>query len=99
MKDVILNLDKNNRGTFYIQEDEERMAEMEISVSGNNLTVHHTEVFLEGEGKGLAKKLLRAMVSYARKKNLKVIALCLFVAAQFKRHPEEYAGVLNNQNN
>ena len=44
----------------------------------------------KAEGKGLAKKLLIAMVDYARKNNLKVIALCPFVHAQFLRHPDEY---------
>jgi predicted GNAT family acetyltransferase len=37
--------------------------------------------------------LLDAMIDYARKNNLKVITLCPFVHAQFKRHPEEYADV------
>jgi hypothetical protein len=37
------------------------------------------------------------MVDYARKNKLKVIPLCPYVHAQFKRHPKEYADVWNNE--
>jgi len=95
MEDVKLDLDKNNRGHFFILDQEEQIAEMEVSVSGNNLTVYHTEVLPKAEGKGLAKKLLFTMVDYARKNALKVTPLCPYVHAQFKRHPEEYIDVWN----
>ena len=35
------------------------------------------------------------MVEYVRANKLKVIALCPFVNAQFKRHPEQYADIWN----
>lgn len=91
MEDVRLDLNEKGRGAFYIPDGDERIAKMEIGISGNNLTAYHTEVSPAAEGKGLAKKLLDAMVTYARKQGLKVIPLCPFVLAQFKRHPEVYA--------
>jgi predicted GNAT family acetyltransferase len=97
MMQVELKLDKNNNGGFYIMDGAERIAEMAISISGKNLTVYHTEVSQKAEGKGLGKELLSAMVDYARKNGLKVIALCPFVHAQFKRHPEQYADIWNKQ--
>ncbi len=97
MEEVQLKLNEKNHGHFYINENDEQIAEMIISISGNDLTVYHTEVLPRGEGKGLAKKLLIAMVDYARKNNLKVIALCPYVLAQFKRHPEEYSDVWKNK--
>jgi predicted GNAT family acetyltransferase len=45
------------------------------------------------KGQGVAGQLLSAMVAYARANTLKVIALCPYVTAQFKRHPEEYGDV------
>jgi hypothetical protein len=75
--------------------DDNLLAEMEVSVSDSNVTVYHTEVVPKAEGKGLAKKLLAAMSGYARKNGLKVIPLCPYVHAQFKRHPEEYADIWN----
>ena len=97
MEEVKLNLNEKRHGHFYINENDEQIAEMIIGISGNDLTVYHTEVLPKAEGRGLAKKLLLAMVDYARKNGLKVIALCPYVFAQFKRHPEEYADVWKNK--
>ena len=95
VEDIKLELDEKNHGYFYYLDENKRLGEMEIGLSGNKLTVYHTEVSAEAEGKGLAKKLLDAMIGYARKNNLKVITLCPFVHAQFKRHSKEYADVLD----
>lgn len=91
MEGVQLSLDEKGKGEFYIMDGEERVAEMIISVTDKELTAYHTEVIPKAEGKGLAKQLLAAMVDYARKHQLKVIPLCPYVHAQFKRHPQEYA--------
>src|SRR6476620_9662540 len=91
MNDVSLTLNEQKKGAFIIKEGEKQLGEMVVSISGNNLTVYHTEVVPEAEGKGLAKKMLQEMVDYARKNSLKVIQLCPYVHAQFKRHPDEYA--------
>lgn len=95
MADIQIKLDEKGFGHFYIMEGAEQLGEMEVSISGSNLTVYHTEVSEKAEGKGYAKMLLREMVEYARKNELKVTPLCPFVHAQFKRHPEEYADVWN----
>jgi len=97
MEEVKLSLDEKQHGHFYINENDEQVAEMVIGISGNDLTVYHTEVLPKGEGKGLAKELLKTMVDYARKNNLKVIALCPYVFAQFKRHPDEYSDIWKNK--
>ena len=91
MNEILFKIDEAGQGGFYLMEEEEVIAEMVIGISGSSLTVYHTEVFPKAEGKGMAKKLLIAMVEYARKNKLNVIPLCPFVHAQFKRHPEEYA--------
>ena len=94
MEDVKLELNDAGEGYFYIAEDNEVIGEMVIKISEEVMTVHHTEVYPKGEGKGLGKQLLAGMVDYVRKNKLKVIALCPFVHAQFKRHPETYRDVL-----
>ena len=93
MENVQLTINDNGHGHFYVMENNEQLGEMQISISANELTVYHTEVLPKAEGKGLAKELLKAMVDYARKNHLKVKALCPYVFAQFKRHPEEYEDV------
>lgn len=93
MEDILLKLNDKGRGSFYVLDGEEQIALMEIGISENSLTVYHTEVSPKAEGRGLAKELLSHMVAYARQHGLKVIPLCPFVNAQFKRHPAEYADI------
>jgi predicted GNAT family acetyltransferase len=95
MDEVQLRLNEKNHGAFFLMNGAEQLGEMVISISGSNLTVHHTEVATTAEGKGAAKKLLTAMVEHARKNSLKVIPLCAYVHLQFRRHPEEYADIWN----
>lgn len=94
MEDVKLKVNDAGEGYFYIAENNEVIGEMVIRISEEVITVHHTEVYPKGEGKGLGKVLLAGMVDYARKNGLKVIALCPFVHAQFKRHPDSYQDIL-----
>ncbi len=93
MRKVEMELDDKGQGNFYISENNERIAKMVFGISGDKLTVYHTEVDPEDEGEGLAKKLLMHMVGYARKKRMKVIPLCPFVAVQFKRNRKEYEDI------
>lgn len=95
MNEIQLKLNADGRGAFIVEEADERLAEMEIAISGNNLTVYHTEVSDKLKGQGIGSKLLSTMVDYARRHTLKVIALCPFVSAQFKRHPDKYADIWN----
>jgi predicted GNAT family acetyltransferase len=83
----------NVRGEVQLFSDENKAGKMDISVIGNKLTVYHTEVNPEYEGRGFAKLLLEKLVSYAREHELKIVPLCPYVHAQFKRHPEEYNDV------
>jgi uncharacterized protein len=93
MNKVELQVNEKGHGAFYSMDHGKRTGEMEISISGDHLTVYHTEVAPEMEGKGLARQLLTTMVDYARSHQLKVIPLCPYIYVQFKRHPEEYGDV------
>ena len=95
MNPIELKLDSNRTGAFVIEGDNERLAEMRISIANGNLTVFHTEVSDSLKGHGVAIRLLSEMVDYARKNHLKVIPLCTYVQLQFKRHPEMYQDVWN----
>jgi predicted GNAT family acetyltransferase len=95
MADIELKLSNTGRGAFIIEEAGEQLAEMAISIAGDNLTVYHTEVSDKLKGHGIGSQLLERMVNYARDNKLKVIPLCPFVHAQFKRHPEKYADIWN----
>lgn len=84
---------ENVKGEVQLFSDDTKAGKMDISVIGEKLTVYHTEVNPEYEGKGFARLLLGQLVSYARENNLKIVPLCPYVHGQFKRHPEEYNDV------
>jgi len=97
MSEIVLRLNDKQEGAFYIMEGSSILGEMVIKIAGNHLTVFHTEVRPEAEGKGYAKQLLDRMAEHAATNHLKVIPLCPYVLAQFKRHPELYAGIWNKE--
>ncbi|HUH33806.1 MAG TPA: N-acetyltransferase [Daejeonella sp.] len=95
MEEVKIKLDNSGEGYFYIDANGEELAQMVVTISGGELTAHHTDVFPKGEGKGLGKKLLAGMAQYVRKNGLKVSALCPFVYGQFKRHPQDFGDIIH----
>jgi uncharacterized protein len=95
MNDIELKLNNAGRGAFVIEEDGTRLAEMEIGIQNENLVVYHTEVTDALQGKGVASQLLDKMITYAKDNKLKVVPLCPYVLAQFKRHPEKYNDIWN----
>jgi uncharacterized protein len=95
MDEIKLKLQDNGKGAFVLENGDERLAEMVIGIDKGNLIVYHTEVSDKLKGQGVAKKLLETMVAYTREHQLKVVALCQFVNAQFTRHPDQYADIWN----
>lgn len=93
METIKLELDEKQHGAFNLYEDGKKLGEMTVSVKEDLLTVYHTGVEPEGEGKGFAKKLLEEMTSYARANKMMVLALCPYVHAQFKKHLDEYQDI------
>ena len=93
MNDVQFKLNESKNGLFFIQNGENTIAKMVISIDGNRLTVYHTEVLPEVEGQGMAGELLKTVVAYARQHELKVVPLCPYVNAQFQRHPSLFNDV------
>ena len=97
MGEIQIELHENGRGAFFMNDGDQRVAEMVFSIAGGNLTVYHTEVSETLKGKGVSGQLLEKMVNYARAHSLKVIPLCPYVNVQFKRHPEQYKDIWNKQ--
>jgi uncharacterized protein len=93
MEKTKVKLKENGFGEVLLFSDSVKAGEMAISVEDGRLTVYHTEVYPQFEGKGFAKLLLEQLVGYAKEKDLKIVPLCPYVNAQFHRHPEEYGEV------
>jgi predicted GNAT family acetyltransferase len=56
--------------------------------AGSKIVIEHTEVPEDLEGQGLASRIVRAALEFARDEKLSVIPLCPFTAAFIRRHPE-----------
>lgn len=52
------------------------------------ITLVHTGVPEELEGRGIAKQLAEAGLEFARENGLSVVPLCPFVAGYIRKHPE-----------
>ncbi|HLZ98419.1 MAG TPA: GNAT family N-acetyltransferase [Steroidobacteraceae bacterium] len=55
---------------------------------GEKMIIEHTEVPIELEGKGIAGRIVRTALDYARENKLRVMPLCPFTAGFIHRHPE-----------
>lgn len=96
METTQVSINASSYGEVQLFSDAIKAGKMDIAVSNGKLTVFHTEVSPEFEGRGFAKLLLDLLVSYARENRLKIVPLCPYVNAQFKRHPQEYSDLWFN---
>lgn len=89
----IKHKETDNRGMFYLENEKGIFAELTYVRKINDiLTIDHTEVDEELEGKGFAGKLLKRAVEFAREENLKIDPLCPYAEVQFQRN-ESYQDV------
>ncbi len=75
-------------GKFYIEmEGKEAVCEYFFK-DDNTIVFPHTFVPEELRGRGLAGKLVKKALEFARTHNLKVIPVCSYVKRYLEKHPE-----------
>lgn len=78
-----------SKGSFYIEQEGERLAEMTFSRAGEELIIiDHTEVSDVLRGKGAGLLLVKYAVDYIRERGIKILPLCPFAKATLQKHPE-----------
>lgn len=78
-----------DKGMVFINEGEKNLAEMTWVKGGDGyIIVDHTMVDDSLKGQGVGRKLLNHIVELARDRNLKIMPLCPFVVATFKKVDE-----------
>jgi uncharacterized protein len=98
---VDLNLD--NLNVFH----NEQAHRFELQVDGrralltyrrfpDRIVLDHTEVPPPLEGKGLAAKLARSALDFARQHHLHVIPLCPYISSFLRKHPE-YQNLISSE--
>lgn len=90
---IEFKIDANNRGSFFINNEERQIAELDFDLKDNVINAFHTGVRKELEGQGIAAKLFDKLVEYARKNNYKIIPSCSYILVKFGRRPDEFADV------
>lgn len=86
--------DGGSKGRYYLEAAGGDVAEMTYSNAGEHLMIiDHTGVPDAFRGQGAGLRLVTRAVEDARTAGKKIIPLCPFANAQFRRHPE-WADVL-----
>lgn len=92
--DVEITLEDNGSKGRYAVHGDGPDAEMTFThVGKTQMIIDHTEVPDAFRGQGIGLKLVQRAVDDARESGVKIIPLCPFAAAQFRRHPD-WADVL-----
>ncbi len=82
-------IDEGAKGRYIVEAPGNAVAEMTYSRANDGLIIiDHTEVPEAFRGSGTGLRLLKALIADARSEAVRIIPLCPFAAAQFKRHPE-----------
>lgn len=85
----VVHEDGATRGRYVIRLADGLEAEITYDRrDGGTIVVDHTYVPDSYRGHGLAEKLVKALIADARRTGHKIVPLCSYVAAQFRRHPE-----------
>lgn len=64
------------------------------ALDGERITMWHTEIEPEYEGRGLASELAKVALDDVKQRGLSLVPLCPFVAKYVRRHPEEYLQIV-----
>ena len=96
MSHKIKHKESGSEGKFYMEDEIGITSELTYSTQENGvLIIDHTETRIEFKGKGLASRLVKKSVDYARENKFKIVPGCSYAKAFFDRH-KEYEDVLKD---
>lgn len=86
---VVKREDSASTGRYVVYLPDGSEAEMTYRKSARGtMSIDHTGVPPAYRGDGIAMKLVLAGIADAQKEGFKIVPLCSYVAAQFRRHPD-----------
>jgi predicted GNAT family acetyltransferase len=68
--------------------DSDHIGRLTWQATGNVRIADHTLVPPEIGGRGIAARLVEALIADAREQGFKIVPQCSYVAVAFRRHPE-----------
>ena len=86
---AVTHVPDGHRGAFALEISGKRQAEMTYSIASDQMIIiNHTAVDDALRGTGAGKKLLAALVEWARAEKKQVVPVCAFAKAVFEKTPE-----------
>ncbi len=79
---------KNNGEMFYIGDEINPDAKLIYSVVDNIMKINGTVVKTKLQGQGIAGKITKYALDYAREKNYKVQPICFYTVKYMEKHKE-----------
>ena len=61
---------------------------MKYRITGNIVSLDHTETPVAARGRGIASRLVRGVLDEVRRRGLKIVPRCPFVSAYVAKHPQ-----------
>ena len=90
--DVIHNAAENRFETWI----EGQLSKLDYLEDGDTIVMTHVGVYPEHREQGIAGKLTRVALEYAREKSLRVIPMCPYIASYIHKNPQ-YAELTKQQ--
>ncbi len=85
----IQNEEMESKGSYFIKEGSEKVAEMTYSIAGTDrIIIDHTEVSDAYRGSGVGEKMVKKAVDDARSKGISIVPLCPFARSVFNKNEE-----------
>jgi predicted GNAT family acetyltransferase len=88
MPDLEIIVRHNTEGSRFEAVVDGHLAVCDYAMERGRMVFTHTFVPPELRGRGLAEKLVRAALDYARSQKLTIVPACSYVAAYVQRHAE-----------
>lgn len=86
--------DDGKKGIFFVKNGDRNSAEITYFWNEDEvITIDHTYVNSDKHERGSGKKLIEAVIAFAREKQLKIIPVCSYAKAQFEKN-EDWKDVL-----
>jgi predicted GNAT family acetyltransferase len=91
---LIQNKKVGTKGMFFVENEGNILAEMVYTMAGpDKMIIEHTEVSDELKGQQVGQQMVHTAVEYARTHGIRIVPLCPFANAIFKKK-KEYGDVL-----
>ena len=90
--DILIKFVKEENRSVAL-DDDKVIGECDFEIKDNKFVITHTLVSEEYGGRGIAKRLVLAIIDEARKENKKIIPVCSYAKKMLEK--EEYKDILD----